>query len=358
MKEYLDSTYLFLKIANLKFHLKSIILLSGISYLILTQTDFPSQPNYLSLIAFLVIYYSISFLVTKKISIKTISWQIFIVLIWISATTILLYVLITANYLTIPEFPDNSVFSKYKLGFIFLLSAVIFTYTSITYLIKTNTELRDLLKKNKLENELLKLNFLRAQMNPHFVFNCLVNLSDTIRSGETENAIRYNNSLSKLFRFQLEYADKKMISLTEELEWLKQYIEIEMHRYPGLFEYTIESENTDTQELFIPPMMLQPFVENCIQHVFIPSKETLKGKLFIRVIQTDAESYYIEIEDNGKNHKLNLENKLKWNETSIAINNVTERIKLLRSTSHFSISLYTQKNATGFCVRLEVALKE
>ena len=132
------------------------------------------------------------------------------------------------------------------------------------------------------EMEVLKLNkdvatsqltALRAQMNPHFIFNALNSVQQYILQGNTIEANRYLSKFSKLQRDVLNNSDQNFISLENELEVLNLYLELEQLRFEGNFTYQLNIDAAiDTDEIKIPPMIIQPFVENSIWHGLMPKQ--------------------------------------------------------------------------------------
>jgi ligand-binding sensor domain-containing protein/putative methionine-R-sulfoxide reductase with GAF domain len=134
----------------------------------------------------------------------------------------------------------------------------------------------------KKEMEVLKLNkdlatsqltALRAQMNPHFIFNALNSVQQYILQGNITEANRYLSKFSKLQREVLNHSDQNFISLEKELEVLNLYLELEQLRFDGNFNYEIKIDSIiDDDEIKIPPMIVQPFVENAIWHGLMPKQ--------------------------------------------------------------------------------------
>ena len=123
---------------------------------------------------------------------------------------------------------------------------------------------------------------LRAQMNPHFIFNSLNSISDYIAKNEHEKADEYLTKFAKLIRKTLENSEKKLIPLTDDLNVLELYLQLECNRLRGKFDYQINvAENIDKENTLVPPMILQPFVENSIWHG-IANKEG-KGHIEISI---------------------------------------------------------------------------
>ncbi|HEU5164248.1 MAG TPA: histidine kinase [Chitinophagaceae bacterium] len=113
----------------------------------------------------------------------------------------------------------------------------------------------------------LEMQALRAQMNPHFIFNCLNSINRFILKNETEAASNYLTKFSRLIRMALTHSKKDFISLEDELEMLKLYLDMERLRFKDAFEYSITFKNSiDTGNVFVPPLLLQPFAENAIWH--------------------------------------------------------------------------------------------
>ena len=159
-------------------------------------------------------------------------------------------------------------------------------------------------EKRMAETEMLAL---RSQMNPHFLFNSLNSLEYLILSNDEHKATGYLAKFSKLLRMILNHSREESILLEEELTALRYYLDIEATRLGEGFTYSIEvGETVDTQRLIIPPLLLQPFVENAIWHGLMPSDKPTKN-LQIRVRLVDEHRVEFEIEDNGIGRKKSAE---------------------------------------------------
>ena len=122
-------------------------------------------------------------------------------------------------------------------------------------------------------------------MNPHFIFNSLNSIADYINKNDTKSADYYLAKFAKLMRGILENSLEKEIPLSEELKILESYIQLEMSRLQNKFGYEITTaENINPENVFVPPMILQPFVENSIWHGL--SKKDNGGKITISVSKT------------------------------------------------------------------------
>jgi tetratricopeptide (TPR) repeat protein len=118
---------------------------------------------------------------------------------------------------------------------------------------------------------------LHLQMNPHFVFNCLGSISSFIVQNGTDSAIKYLAKFSKLMRLTLEYSKEALIPIDKEIESLQNYLELEQLRFNKKFSFNIHKSPDIEDDMAIPPLLLQPFVENAIIHGLIPKMD--KGHL-------------------------------------------------------------------------------
>jgi hypothetical protein len=113
----------------------------------------------------------------------------------------------------------------------------------------------------------LELAALRAQMNPHFIFNCLSSIQQFITQHKPEEASRYLARFAKLVRLALHSSVDGKHSLADEINMLDHYLALEQMRFKGTFEYTIECDpSIDTEAIFLPPLLIQPFIENAVVH--------------------------------------------------------------------------------------------
>lgn len=151
-------------------------------------------------------------------------------------------------------------------------------------------------KKNILETE-QRLN--RARMNPHFFFNALSSLQKFALTGADGNAMASNLSkFSHIMRETLESTYKEYVTIEQEMEFLHEYLDVQKMRFPQAFTFKIEAVNgLEIHEILIPSMIIQPFVENSIEHGF--SGINYPGEVLIRFEQVENE-VLIEIKDNGK----------------------------------------------------------
>lgn len=149
-----------------------------------------------------------------------------------------------------------------------------------------------------LEKNQIKQKLLITQMNPHFIFNSISNIQALIHDKNEEAAIRYLSQFSVLTRQILENSNENYISLEEEVGMMENYLSIQQLLYSNKFSFTIVIEDgIDTESLFLPPMLTQPFIENAIKHGL--SDTSQNGKIDIRFYHKQDKLFF-EILDNGK----------------------------------------------------------
>jgi hypothetical protein len=171
---------------------------------------------------------------------------------------------------------------------------------------------------------------LKSQMNPHFVFNCLNTIKLFVLENKTEKASRYISDFAKLLRIALNDSRVDLTLLSNELESVRLYIELEKMRFEQRFDYVISyPENINLSLYKVPPMLLQPFVENAIQHGILPSQKT--GKLTIDVKKFEGYLVYT-ILDNGIGRKASQKNMIdNIPNPSLGINITNDRLKLIKT---------------------------
>lgn len=205
-----------------------------------------------------------------------------------------------------------------------LLIAVIAFFVIIILMLRHKHEK---LKLQQRSDE-LKMQALRAQMNPHFIFNCLSAINHFILNGETNTASDYLTRFSRLIRLVLVNAEKNRISLEEELDMLKLYLDMEQLRFKDAFDYHIRYDRTIQPSMIeVPSFILQPFCENAIWHGLLHKEG--KGELIIDLSMQDDVMRCI-ITDNGIGMAKAAENKKRLSEKqgSFGLALTTERLAL------------------------------
>lgn len=150
-------------------------------------------------------------------------------------------------------------------------------------------------KKSQQINELnaSKLTAIQSQMNPHFIFNSLNSIQDLVLKGDVENSYSYITTFSNLVRRTLNYSEKDFIDFDQEIKLLELYLSLEKLRFKKDFNYIIDSDGVE--DIMIPPLLIQPFVENALIHGLLHKE----GQKRIKVTFTLKENLICIVEDNG-----------------------------------------------------------
>jgi sensor histidine kinase YesM len=154
-------------------------------------------------------------------------------------------------------------------------------------------------RQGELERKLVEyqLKALRAQMNPHFIFNSLNSILLFMLDHDVDAAHRYLTKFSRLMRSTLEHSKSESVPLADELETLGCYIELEALRLDNAFDYAIEvAPGIDIARVIIPPMLIQPYVENAIKHGLKPAGP---GGMLLIGIYLEGDSIVCSVTDNG-----------------------------------------------------------
>lgn len=198
----------------------------------------------------------------------------------------------TINVFKIPKWYENI--------WLWLISMLLgFISFGFLYNIYTRRKQDRKTKQLELQNTLLRLErqALQAQINPHFIFNCLVSIKSIIIHEDKKAATDFINDFAKYIRQVLNVVQQDSISLEDELELVNKYVSLEVKRFDTPFDFDIiVEEGVDISKIKIPPLILQPFVENSIWHGIIPNDK--KGEIKIFITHTAAR-ITIKIEDNG-----------------------------------------------------------
>ncbi|NIJ44777.1 sensor histidine kinase YesM [Wenyingzhuangia heitensis] len=183
-------------------------------------------------------------------------------------------------------------------------------------------------KTQKGELAHLQLKSLKAQMNPHFMFNAMNSIQSMVLKGDKHNAYQYLSKFSEMVRDNLNMSEKSFVSFDEENSLLKKYLELEKLRFRNDFSYKITGGNL-VDDLKIPSMIIQPFVENAIKHGLL---HKVNGQKQLHIEFKQKEVFECIITDNGvgvqKCKEINIQNKIEH--TSFSTNAIKERLALLK----------------------------
>jgi len=231
-----------------------------------------------------------------------------------------------------------------QMGLCLLIGITLFLYYKLRInRIKTNYKLKEELRK-------LEKSALQAQMNPHFIFNCLNSIQAFIMDNEKEQAMEYLGSFAQLIRSNLNASIESQISLSEEVRILENYLKLEQLRLEHRFEYSINIESAiDREALQLPPMLIQPFVENAVIHGM---KNIISHGIIGLTFTLKNDQLHVTVKDNGgKLHKP------KSNEhKSVGIDITKKRLAHINQTSRSQVNVDIQHTNEGTTVNLSISL--
>lgn len=204
----------------------------------------------------------------------------------------------------------KNLFEKTWFRILLLILIASLTWGSVSARIKTIRKKEN--EKSKIHQKITELEqmALKSQMNPHFIFNCLNSIQDYVMDKDTQGANEFISKFSKLIRLTLDNSSRTQVSLAEEINYIQTYLELEQKRFENKFIFEILLiGNIDKSEYYLPPMMLQPYIENAIRHGIRYRPDNL-GKIIIR-IEKNYPHLEFTITDNGIGRKLSTEFKSK-----------------------------------------------
>jgi tetratricopeptide (TPR) repeat protein len=211
---------------------------------------------------------------------------------------------------------------------------------------------------SKLANRLLALKSLRGQMNPHFIFNALNSVNQFISEQDERTANRFLSEFALLMRLVLENSQEDFVPLQKEQEILSLYLKLEHYRFRDKFDYEITmDENVNPEAIQIPPMLIQPYIENAVWHGLRYKDE--KGKLLLHFYRQNGD-LVAEITDNGigrqRSAELKTENQKKHNSTGLK--NIEERLAIINKVYQVDYRVHIEDrndNGTRVSIFLPVA---
>lgn len=201
---------------------------------------------------------------------------------------------------------------------------------------------------------------LRAQMNPHFIFNCLNSINRYIVKSDGQTASLYLTRFAKLIRLILDNSNSKSVTLSNELEALRLYIEMESIRFEKKFRYQIKvGSDIQPDSVYVPPLIIQPYVENAIWHGLL-HKETA-GELKIHLYKKTPSLLECIIEDNGvgREKAKELKSKSASQKKSLGMRLTEDRLALLNTAGIASAAIEVEdlKNTEGSAAGTKVVLR-
>lgn len=230
---------------------------------------------------------------------------------------------------------------------LFIMVSSIFVIKRRISQIRKQEKAKGMIQKRLAET---KMEALQSQMNPHFIFNAMNSIQNFILDKNTDEALMYMSKFSKLIRQTLNNSSKIRISLEDEINYLQSYITLENLRFNNQITIQIQvDESVDLSAIAIPPMIIQPFVENVFVHAF--NSKSVNPKLYIS-FRLESDFLLCEINDNGRGMSTS---KVKELRQSRGIQLVKERLSLLQVDANFALNLTSIPNQ-GTMVRIRILL--
>jgi sensor histidine kinase YesM len=199
------------------------------------------------------------------------------------------------------------------------------------------------IEQKKLDNEQLNHRLLRTQMNPHFIFNSLTSIQNYLFENEPQKTATYLAKFSKLMRQILESSREDFIPLSKEIQTLENYLQLQKMRFGDKLNYQIQvSPDIDPEEVKIPPMFAQPFIENSLEHGILHRA----GEGFILIdFKLENNLLVLEVEDNGVglSQSKTLRSEIKKEYKSLATQITQERLSLLRQKYQLPLDFVIQE---------------
>ncbi len=219
--------------------------------------------------------------------------------------------------------------------------------------------IRQIRRRNELEKRMVnsQLSALKSQMNPHFMFNALNSIQDLVLQQDTTNAQLYLGKFSELTRAVLDASGEEFVSLQKEIDMLSLYLDLEKLRFGNEFTYTLKTENiNDADEVQLPSMIIQPFVENALKHGLLHKQGEKKLHLDFKIAH---HKLICTVDDNGIGRKASGEiNARKKKHKSFATQATAERLRLLNEYYKLNINLVITDKQDGTKVIIEIPLQE
>ena len=253
---------------------------------------------------------------------------------------------------------DLKVFSPYyeRWWFYLILSSLTATIIAFVFVLRIRFVKKQAIIKNKLISS--QLTALKSQMNPHFMYNTLSSIQDFIWQNDLKNSNYFLSKFSMLMRKILEASDKEKITLSEEIELLTLYLELEKLRFGANFSFEIKLDSQlDSDAVLIPAMMIQPFVENAIKHGLLHKTADKKLSVEFKLFQNKIKCVVI---DNGigRVKASEIKERQQAHHTSFATKATQKRIELLSvyNASNYSFLILDLFNDAGEATGTQVEI--
>ena len=246
----------------------------------------------------------------------------------------------------------------------FVSTAIIILSLLLLYL-SYYVRIREVRKKANIDKLLAQteMKALHAQMNPHFIFNCLNSIREMILSNNNAEASHYLARFAQLIRITLNHSRQHFISLQNTMDYLTRYIEMEQVRNSHFTSRIVADDDLDMHDTVLPPMLIQPFVENALWHGTADNKKNININIEFK---REKDQLICIVDDNGIGIDKSIADKTKnsGKPQSVGIDNIKNRIRLLNEKYNLRCTLSIQDKkglagdyGTGTLVRIQVPLE-
>lgn len=247
--------------------------------------------------------------------------------------------------------------------FFILVTALAFLLIFLIVRLRVNAALKKEKEKFELEKKWFEQEnrVLKAQMDPHFIFNSLNSIQQFIIVNENDKAKQYLSTFSQLIKMQLERTTSENISLAQELEIIEKYLLIESLRFNNAFDYRITFENIqDTEIIHIPSLLIQPFIENALHHGLLPKLGNKELNIHFRY--EDDRTLRCEVDDNGVGRKNPTAKQTAYKKKSLGVNFVQQRLANLSKIEKYpyGVEIIDKEdmdgNCSGTCIIIKIPI--
>ena len=228
-----------------------------------------------------------------------------------------------------------------QIQFIYLAVTIGIVLLVVLFLLYNRYQIK---RRSQIEKRYYKLerDALSAQMDPHFIFNSLGSIGGYIAENDKTKALEYLGVFSRLIRHNLEHSREQLVSVTDEVNMLKSYLFLQQLRYENRFTYEVITDELMNPSVALPPMFIQPFVENAILHGIIPKEGP--GKISIRFYLKKEQELVCEVEDNGIGREASLNRKTTYESLhkSLSMTITKERMEIMNLLGKEKMSFHTE----------------
>lgn len=239
----------------------------------------------------------------------------------------------------------------YIAQYTFLFELMIFNGVIFYISADKRSSYQSIILQNKYEISKLERSALQAQMNPHFIFNCLNSIQNYIMRNDKDVAMDYLGRFATLIRQYLHASTKDLVTLDDEISMLTNYLHLEQMRFNQSFEYHFQIDKIiDPTEISLPPLLIQPFVENAILHGM--TSITNGGQINIGISKKENQ-LHITIKDNGKGFDKNKNSGMR---KSLGISITQKRLQYINDHSAGNYAISTRSDESGTEINITVKL--